>query len=562
MKAITGRAAKLDNDFSWFRTKGQDIQKYVVPWRGRALGGQSKSDDNGESYDDTSIHNTIVQQCLQVASAGIKSGISPSSRPWFRVGVRERKIVEGGPAALWLARVEQILYTIFQRANVYDALQEIFTELLAFGTGAAAVVPDKETIIRVRPFTYGEYRLGLDHRHKVGLMTRKYYMTVGQLVSEFTQEHCSQRVKDLYKDGNLEEKILIRNLIEKSDDRYDLKEALGRAYRSIYWEDGVEGNLVLAIRGFDLFPILSSTWETVGGQVYGIGPGHTNLRNAKRLQKLEEDSLQQLALQNKPPLLSSVANQNNAIDTSPWGVTYDNSPPGNPGIGPLYQVNPNTQEIEFKIERTEKALRDGFFNNIFMMITNSQDNIKTAYQTARMMEEKYSVLGPVIERSQHMLGDLIAIAYDYAQQAGEIPEPPEELQGEDLKIEYISVLAQAQKISGLQSINDTMAFVASIAQVWPEARHKVDAMQAVDEIASVNGTPPSVIRSDDDASAMVAAEQQAAQRAQQAEQAMMATEGARNLKDVRVGGKPAIDSMAQAMAGQVPGANPGGPQNG
>jgi len=546
---IKKRAERLDSEFDGFRKKGAEIQQYVCPWRGRFLTGESENEDRGEMFNDKSIHNTMIFQAVQTAAAGIKSGISPSSRPWFRIGSEDKRLAELGAPARWLSYVERLIYSIFQRSNVYDALQEVATEILVFGTGAAAVLPDYDTVTRMRTFTFGEYRLANDHRRISNTFARKFYMTVDQLVKEFGEEHVTDRTKKAYRDGNLETKILVRCLIESNDDRLDVKDALGRDWRSIYWEHGSTEDSVLCVRGFEEFPVISSTWEAVGGQVYGIGAGHLNLRNGKRLQKLEEDSLQQLALQNKPPLLANTSNKDTIINAGPWGITRSNdaSGSGQPGIAPLYQVRPNTQELEFKIERVEKAIREGFYNHIFLMIAGNAADIKTAYQAARMMEEKYSVLGPVIERMQKMLGQLIQITFAHALDAGLIPEAPRELQGSELKIEYISILAQAQKIAGLQAISETMAFVSTASQIWPEARFKIDALQAVDEVAQVNGAPPSIIRSDDEVQAMM--DQEAKQKASQqtGQSALMAAEGAQKLKDVEIGGQPAVDVLAKTM---------------
>ncbi len=548
-KKITSRAKQLDDNFESYRKKGAEIQQYVCPWRGRFLAGDNEREDLDVLFDDTSIHNTAVFDAVNIAAAGIKSGISPSSRPWFRIGGEDEKLAELGAPARWLSHVEKLIYSIFHRSNVYDGLHELYSEQIIFGSGDAVVVPDYETVLRMRPFSYGECRLGLDHRRVVNSFTRKFWMDAGQLVLEFGIDNVGDRVKEAYDKGNLESRFLCRSLIEPNDDRCSVKDALGRPFRAIYWLEGNSTENILAVRGFEVFPHIGNAWNAIGSQPYGIGPGHINLRNCKRLQVLEEDSLQQLAFHNKPPLYSDAANAETLINAGPWGITrgVDGGSGGTaPGVRPLYQVNPNTKDLEYKIERTEEAIRDGFFNNIFMMISNATSHTDTAFEVARLMEEKYSVLGPVIERSQAMLGQLINIAFAYAKDAGLVPPAPAELQGTELKVEYISILAQAQKIAGLQAIEETMAFIGRASQIWPEARHKFDALQAVDEVAQTNGVPPSCIRSDDDVDVLIQQEAQRMAQAQAAEAGMQAADGMNKIKDVEVGGRKAIDVLTGA----------------
>ena len=553
---LNRRMLGLTSEFEPFRSKGADIQRYMIPWRGRGLGGDSASEDQGMGYNDSSIHNTSIINFIQIAAAGLKSGISPASRPWFRVGLRGVAMSDvAGPQGKWLSEVEKMIYATFAQTNVYDALLEIYLEMFTFGTGVAIIVPDPERIIRLRTLTYGEYLLANNFSRQVDTMGRKFYMTCSQLVGEFGIENVSDSVKTAHTNGNHDTRFKVNMLIEPNDGQMDMAGVGKRKFRSVYWETG-NAEKVLAVRGFDEFPCISGTWETVGNQVWGFGPGHFNLRNAKRLQRLEEDSLQQLSIGNKPPLITNASNKDTLVDTSPWGLTRSNDPGGvHPGIAPLYQVSPNTADIELKIQNVERALSEGFFNNIFMMIANSAQDIKTAYQTARMMEEKYSVLGPVIERLQGMLGRLIELTFAELMANGKIPQPPEEIAGQELNIEYISILAQAQKIAGLSSIEQTVSVASNMVGIWPEVRHKIDAMQIIDEIAGINGTPPSVIRSDEDVEALMEQDQQQAAAQQALDQGQQIAQSANQLQGVDVNGMPALDVAAQAMQGVVGGGN-------
>lgn len=547
-KTLKRRVSELDTEFEPFRTKGAQIQQFVCPWRGRFLTGESENEDRGELFNDESIHNTVTFEAIDVMAAGIKNGISPSSRPWFRVGAEDSRLAELGASAVWLSQVERLFYQIFHRSNIYRHLQGYYAELGVFSTGACVVLPDYRNVIRAKTMSFGEYRLGMDYREELNTFSRRFYKTVGQLVEEFGNENVTDETLVKYTDGHLDQKILCQCLIEPNDDRVDVKDALSRNVRSIYWEVGANEDSILGVRGFDEFPVIGGVWDSVGGMVYGIGPGHKNLRNCMRLQKLEADSLQNLALSIAPPLVTDSANKDVMVDGSPWGITRSNESPQHTraGIRQLYEQKALTRDLEYKIERNEKAIRDGFYNQIFLMISNSAENIKTAYQAARMLEEKYSILGPVFEQSQQTLSQLFQLTFAYALDAGLIPEAPPELQGSDLKIEYTSILAQAQKIAGLQAINDTFGYVSTVSRIYPEARHKFDALQSIDEVAQVNGAPPSIIRSDDEVAARIAEERKAQQATAAGEAMLAATQGAKNLNGVQMGGRDAIDVLTGA----------------
>ena len=95
-----------------------------------------------------------------------------------------------------------------------------------------------------------------------------------------------------------------------------------------------------------------------------------------------------------------------------------------------------------------------------------------------------------------------------------LPVPPPELQNRELSVEYVSVLAQAQRLASTGAIDRLAQFTGSIASIWPEARHKIDATRAVDEYAEALGVDPSIVRSDEAVAQAAQAEQQAAAQAQ------------------------------------------------
>ena len=98
-----------------------------------------------------------------------------------------------------------------------------------------------------------------------------------------------------------------------------------------------------------------------------------------------------------------------------------------------------------------------------------------------------------------------------------IPEAPEELQGRELKVEFVSILSMAQKMLGLSSTERVVGFVGSLGQVFgPQVLDKIDPDAIIDDYAERANLPASAIRD----SAMV--EQMRKSRQQQEQMAEMA----------------------------------------
>lgn len=148
------------------------------------------------------------------------------------------------------------------------------------------------------------------------------------------------------------------------------------------------------------------------------------------------------------------------------------------------------------------------------------------------------MLGPVLERlHDELLAPLIDITFDKMMAAGILPPPPKELEGQDLKIEFVSTLAQAQKAVGLQSLDRLIGTVSLMAQgsgdpgVWD----KLNKDELVDRYADMLAIDPAVIVADEKIAIIRqdrAKQQQAAQAAAAAQPANQAAGALKQLNEV------------------------------
>ena len=123
----------------------------------------------------------------------------------------------------------------------------------------------------------------------------------------------------------------------------------------------------------------------------------------------------------------------------------------------------------------------------------------TAREIEERHEEKLLVLGPVLERNQNELLDpLINNTFEIALAEGLFPPPPEDLVGVDINIEYVSVLAQAQKAVGIGALDRIVTTIGQIAAVKPDALDKLDSDKVIDEYSNILGISPDLIIGNED----------------------------------------------------------------
>ena len=134
----------------------------------------------------------------------------------------------------------------------------------------------------------------------------------------------------------------------------------------------------------------------------------------------------------------------------------------------------------------------------------------TATEVAERHQEKMLVLGPVLERLKNELLDpLIERTFAIMIRRGVLPFPPENMQGQDVKIHYVSMIAQAQKQSGMAAIEQGIAFTAQLAQANPQVLDRVNFDAALEEGLDLLGVPAVMLRSPAETSQLRAQRQMA-----------------------------------------------------
>jgi hypothetical protein len=258
------------------------------------------------------------------------------------------------------------------------------------------------------------------------------------------------------------------------------------------------------------------------------------------LQVLARDGVLALETEIKPPLLKLAAASLTRINLTPGAINEVSAMSQGgalPSVTPLLQVRANLAALEQYKAQIKDQIQRTFFNDLFLMLANT-DKTMTAFETAERNAEKMLMLGPVWDRLRsEFFQPLIQRVFGIMWRHGDIPPPPPEITeiGAGISIEFISILALAQKQSGLAGINSTVAFAGGASQMNPEILDKINFDEAMDEVAEMNGVPPNLLRSDEDVAKL--RQQRAEQMAQQqqmmqmAQMAGVAKEGAGALKD-------------------------------
>ena len=117
----------------------------------------------------------------------------------------------------------------------------------------------------------------------------------------------------------------------------------------------------------------------------------------------------------------------------------------------------------------------------------------------------------------------------------------------DLKVEYTSILAQANKALNAGAIERAIAFTGSLAQSFPEAADLLDVDVATREFFNATGAPPTMIRDEKLVQQIREARAQAAAQQQQVAQLAQVAEGAKLLSETNMSGDTALTELSAQL---------------
>lgn len=544
---LTKQLGQLETERDSFEPHWRDLSDFINPRGSRFL----TSDVNRGDRRNTKIVDPTASMANRTLSSGMMSGITSPARPWFRLATPDSAMMNYGPVKQWLEVVQNRMNDMFNKSNLYQSLPIMYSSLGTYGTAAMAVLEDNEDIIRTYPFPLGSFYIANSPRLSVDTAYRKFSMTVRQLVMEFGIDKVSSSVKGMWESGTYEKWIDVVHAVYPNMDRDTGKlDAKNKRVKSVYYEESGDNDKVLRESGFDDFPILAPRWEVNGEDVYGSScPGMLALGQVKALQLEQRRKSQLIDKATNPPMVGPSSLKNQRVSLLPGDITYIDQMSSQDGFKPAYLVNPNTADLLADIQDTRSIINSSYFVDLFMMLQNVNTRSMPVEAVIEMKEEKLLMLGPVLERlNDEFLDPLIDRAFSIMVSKNLLPQPPDVMQGMPLRIEYISVMAQAQKSIGLGSLERFVGFVGGLAQAKPEALDKINVDQAIDSYAEMSGVSPTVVVPAEDVQQIREDRQQQIQQQQAMQMGMAAAQGAKTLSEAQTADPSVLSAMAGGTA--------------
>jgi len=548
------------NRYSWW-VHWRELADYLLPRRYKWLITPNQM-ARGSPLNQHIIDSTGTLAARNLAS-GMMSGVSSPTRPWFKLKINRIDSTMTSPISLWLSECERLMYLVFQESNFYDSMAVLYFDLVVFGTAAMIIYEDFDNVIHCYNPCLGEFYVDNDGFLRPVVLYREFTYTVAQTVEQFGIENVSPTIRRLYEDGagsNLTRELIVAHAIEPNEgpDYYGCDKRF--KFRECYWEwggstspQGGSSSPVGFLRktGFHEQPHIVVRWDLVSNDPYGRSPGMDAVFDVKQLQQEQRQKAKAIEKMVNPPFVADMQLKNQPASLLPGGITYVSgyTSSGKPGFSSVYDSKFPIGDMVEDLNEVRDRIRKIFFNDIIQPISQyeTRSNV-TANEIDARRAEALVLLGPVLERIYHEgLKNIIERVFAIMSRGRILPPPPREIKGQNINIEFVSMLNQAQAAAATGGIERLLGLAGNLVGVDPAVMDNIDIDYALDKYSSLMQNDPKIIRSPDALQQIRAQrqqQQQQAAQAQQAEQAQKYAQSAKVLSDTPVGGgRSALESM-------------------
>lgn len=569
------RFVDIEKERAPFEREWEDLGRYYLPMRPRrfAQTGQRTNRRNSKILDNV---GTLASRTMV---SGLISLMASPSRPWFELATP--KHLAGGDSRavkVWLREFRDVILGVFERTNFYTELGTLFESGGIFATGAMAMLPDAKKVLRCQMFPIGAYSLAQTVTGEVDTFQRELTMTLRQVVAKFGLDNLSFELQNAWRDKAYEKPVSVRHAIwpwpEGQESRFPFQE--------VYWEGadkhaqtgedapnwggslehGGGGKGILQVSGYYEFPIIVLRWDRNHEDVYGTNsPGLSALSDVKQLQSMIRRYTNASEKTINPPLKADPGMRGSPISLEAGAVTYDSGPAaGGESVTTLHEFRWDFGSSKDLILETRQRINDAFYVNMILMLMSDQRSTPPTAEEIRARErEKTVVLGPVSERFSddvfdHVIDRAASMLIrqsmpDWHQgEDGIVPLPPQEIldAGMDLRVEYTSEIASAQRMAGISRTERWLQEIGGMAELHPDVLDIPDWDAISRDLAENIGIDPKLVSEEAFVAELRGARAQQQAEQMQAEQAPGMAKAAKDLSETQVGDTTAIDGIVEA----------------
>lgn len=476
--------AKLVSDKSSILPVWQEIGEYIYP----ALQDFNRYISRGEKRG-RPIFDQTAELSNDTFASSLMGLIANPSTKWLNYQLSDTRLMQDRSVQMFLDEAQTKALSVFNnpRGKFYDNLFTLLKIIGAFGTGALMMDDDKDAVAKFR----AESPKNIDFTEDFGGNVKDVYFEREYTVEAILEKRDNDKwtIPSAYNTKPKSEKVKVLRHIRRNN-AYDPTKA-GIKFAKFISEYWLKEEKQLAHSGFfNVQRVAIGRWDRMESSKWADSPGRVALGTTKMINAADRAMIVAMEKELSPTLFVSSEAKYGKLDTSAGAV--------NVGRG-----NPNDMLRELKttgnigaafewMETKRQQIRNAFYVDVFQM--NPSVDI-TATQAMIMNQEKMRGIAPKGGKIQSdVLGPAAEFVLYELIKRGEIKLPEILKQSKaDIKVIYLSPLAQAQRLQDANSILQFMSDINFVAQASPTVLDRIDFDATVQEMADIRGIPEKLL---------------------------------------------------------------------
>jgi hypothetical protein len=466
----------------------QEISDYIYPKRAdftveRSAGERRQT----KIFDSTPVHAN------ELLASGLHGMLTNPATTWASLLMADPELNLDENVQKCLRAARDIMFEEINNPNAgfSTAMHEVYMDFGAFNTAILFVGESKDrTGIVFNARSLVESYIAENSDGQVDTLYRCWKWTVRQALDKWSVEELSAKTQKLVKANKLDEKIEILHVIEPRNERdVTRKDVTNLPYTSTYIE--VKAKHKIRDSGYHEKPFMGVRFaKSTSGEVYGRGPGVSTLPDVKMLNAMMKTTIKAAQKVVDPTILAEDDSIIGVLRSVPAGINYYRRGSEKPST---FQTGGDIRLGEAMMDGVRARIREAFFIDQLQLQQGPQ---MTATEVLQRTEEKLRLMGPVLGRLQtELLGPMIDRIFAILLRQGKFPPIPEVLEGLDIKIEYESPIARAQKQLEAGGILRTFDIMSVLINTEPTVMDNFDGDEAFRHIGmNLHGIDPRLYR--------------------------------------------------------------------
>ena len=478
----------LESQDATFRARWQDTARYIFPRESNI----TDISIPGEAKTDTLYDTTAITESEHMTS-GLLTNLVPAGQDFFALTTSDKEIQELDIVKSYMARATEILHEELFSSNYILQLGETLRSLITFGTGNLFV--EWRGGLNFMDWDISRYQIMENFRGRVDTMVLKFPKTAKQAYDEWGNaagKSVVEAIETIKKQNNVFWFIHLTRPRKNWNPRFE--DFLNMPFESIYVN--VKDKTIIDEGGYPEFPYMVPRWAKTSGEVHGRGIGTMILPQVKSVNANKRD-FNEVGNKYANPHREVLESFEGEYDTTPGGRNDVMELPSSHVDERNFGNFPITKET---LEMERKVIKDDFYHDAFAPITELTGDRRNELEINQRIREAFRKIGSPIGRLEsELFTPKIIRCYMLLVRNGVIPEPPEELQGRNLKIIYKGPLSLAQQDAEVRGSQQWIGIVGEMENIpaFEGVADNVNSDNAVRRMARVFGANEDDIASEE-----------------------------------------------------------------